>query len=260
MYVPLSALREAIRLVESLADLDDPADFAGLALPRMARLVGCDSLSFAVIGAEPRQVSVICQPACAASPAILEAFAGFAHEHPLVSHYRNTGDERPARISDFLSQRRFHQLGLYAEVFRYIPVEYQIAFPLPASGTDVIGIALNRAARDFTDDDRDLLTVVRTPLLTALLRARDRQRAQEGLAAANCGGLVDLTDREVRVLRLAALGRTNAAIAHALDVSPRTVASTSNTSTASSTSPAGRPPSSPHWPGRRSEERRHQAP
>jgi DNA-binding CsgD family transcriptional regulator len=34
----------------------------------------------------------------------------------------------------------------------------------------------------------------------------------------------DLTDREARILRLAALGRTNSAIAHALDISPRTVA------------------------------------
>ena len=32
------------------------------------------------------------------------------------------------------------------------------------------------------------------------------------------------TDREIRVLNLAALGRTNNAIAHALDISPRTVA------------------------------------
>jgi DNA-binding CsgD family transcriptional regulator len=224
MYVPLSGLQEAMRLVESLADLDDPADFAGLALPRLARLLGCDSLSFAVIGAEPGQVSVSCRPAYAAPPATIEAFTRFADEHPLVSHYRDTGDDRPARISDFLSQRQFHQLGLYAEVFRHIPIEYQIAFTLPGPGTDVIGIAFNRVARDFTEDDRDLLSVIRVPLLTALSRARQRQRAQASLATANCGGLADLTDREVRVLRLAALGRTNTAIAHALDVSPRTVA------------------------------------
>jgi DNA-binding CsgD family transcriptional regulator len=53
---------------------------------------------------------------------------------------------------------------------------------------------------------------------------------REGLAAATSGalaGVTDLTDltaREMRVLRLAALGRTNSAIARALDVSPRTVA------------------------------------
>jgi DNA-binding CsgD family transcriptional regulator len=63
--------------------------------------------------------------------------------------------------------------------------------------------------------------------MTALERARQRQRAREGLATATSGaltGLADLTDREIRILRLAALGRTNSAIAHALDISPRTVA------------------------------------
>jgi DNA-binding CsgD family transcriptional regulator len=34
----------------------------------------------------------------------------------------------------------------------------------------------------------------------------------------------DLTGREIEILRLAASGRTNIAIAHQLDVSPRTVA------------------------------------
>jgi len=36
--------------------------------------------------------------------------------------------------------------------------------------------------------------------------------------------LADLTEREIQILRLVADGRTNTAIAHALEVSPRTVA------------------------------------
>jgi DNA-binding CsgD family transcriptional regulator len=106
-------------------------------------------------------------------------------------------------------------------------VEYQIAFGLPAAGSEIIGIALNRAGSDFTEDERALLSVIRVPLMTALERARQRQRTREGLATATSGavaGLADLTDGEMRVLRLAALGRTNSAIARALDVSPRTVA------------------------------------
>ena len=39
-----------------------------------------------------------------------------------------------------------------------------------------------------------------------------------------CSGLTDLTDRETQILRLVAEGHTNASIAHALEVSPRTVA------------------------------------
>jgi DNA-binding CsgD family transcriptional regulator len=133
-------------------------------------------------------------------------------------------------ISDFLSRQGFHRLNLYGEYFRWIPVEYQIAFGLPAAGSEIIGIALNRAGSDFTEDERALLSVIRVPLMTALDRARQRRRAREGVAIATSGAvagladLTDLTDGEMRVLRLAALGRTNSAIARALDVSPRTVA------------------------------------
>ena len=227
MYVPLTGLRHAIRLVDGLTELDDPEGFAGLALPGLARLVGCDNLSFTVLGADAGQVSVTHHPDDISSPGSVAAFAAYVHEHPLANYYRKTGDARPIMISDFLSRQDFHRLNLYGEYFRWIPVEYQIAFGLPAAGSEIIGIALNRAESDFTEDERDLLSVIRVPLMTALERARQRQRAREGLATATSGafaGLADLTDREIRILRLAALGRTNSAIAHALDISPRTVA------------------------------------
>ena len=227
MYVPLTGLRHAVRLVDGLTELDDPEGFAGLALPGLARLVGCDSLSFTVLGAKAGQVSVTRHPDGISSPGSVAAFAAYVHEHPLVNHYRKTGDARPVMISDFLSRQDFHRLNLYGEYFRWIPVEYQIGFGLPAAGSAIIGIALNRAESDFTEDERDLLNVIRVPLTTALERARQRQRAREGLAAATSSafpGLADLTDREIRILRLAALGRTNSAIAHVLDISPRTVA------------------------------------
>jgi DNA-binding CsgD family transcriptional regulator len=229
MYVPLSGLQQAVRLVDSLTELDDPAGFADLVLPGLARMIGCDSVSFNEIGPEPGQVGVAVYPRGVASPVSLANYALFAHEHPLVQHYLATGDDQPAKLSDLISQRRFHRLRLYAEVFRYVPVEYQIAFSLsnlagPSSSGRVVGVAFDRATSDFTEDDRDLLTVLRCPLVAALQRAHRRRRARDGLAAAGSSTLDDLTDREIHVLRLAALGRTNTAIAHALDVSPRTVA------------------------------------
>jgi DNA-binding CsgD family transcriptional regulator len=220
VYVPLTGLRHAVRLVESLTDLDDPEAFAGLALPGLARLIGCDSLSFTVVGTEPGQVSVTRYPDGTSPPGDVAAFAAYVHEHPLANYHRETGDGQPVMISDFLSRHDFHRLDLYSEYFRCFPVEYQIAFGLPSASTEIIGIALNRAEKDFTEYDRNLLSVIHYPLTTALQRARQRQCAR----TAASGALADLTDREVRVLNLAALGRTNSAIAHALDISPRTVA------------------------------------
>ena len=47
-------------------------------------------------------------------------------------------------ISDFLTRQRFHRLGLYAEFFRAVPVEHQIAISLPGPEQQVIGVAMNR--------------------------------------------------------------------------------------------------------------------
>ena len=97
-------------------------------------------------------------------------------------------------------------------------------------GEHQIALALIRADRDLSGRDRALLRVLRDPLIAALVRARSRQQAGQALGAAATGGLPvpsgppRLTDRETTILRLVATGRTNSAIAHQLQLSPRTVA------------------------------------
>ncbi len=224
MYVSLETLRQAVSLVDRLAELDHPAGFAGIVLPGLAALVGCDVLTYNEIGLAPGGTRYADYPPGALDPATQPVFAAHLHEHPLVNHYRATGSGEPVMISDFLSRERFHRLGLYAEFFRGIPVEHQMAISLPGPDGEVFGVALSRARRDFSDEDRALLSVLRAPLAAALLRARGRQQAGQALTALPCSGLADLTDREIRILRLVAAGRTNIAIAHELEVSPRTIA------------------------------------
>jgi hypothetical protein len=149
VYVSLETLRRAVTLVDSLAELNDPAGFAGIVLPGLVALVGCEVLTYNEIGPAPGQTSYADYPAGALDPATQPTFAAHVHQHPLVNHYRATGSGEPVMISDFLSQRRFHRLGLYAEFFREIPVEHQIAVSLPGPGREVIGIALSRARHDF---------------------------------------------------------------------------------------------------------------
>ena len=183
MHVSLSALEKALRLVDDLAETDDPADFGERALPGLDRLIRCDSLTYNEIGPAPSRVVTCAYPADLVTPATLAAFAAYVHEHPLVAHYRATGDGSPVKISDFLSRERFHRLGLYAEFFRHLPVEHQLAVGLPSPDTRVVGIALNRSSGDFTEADRDLIGVLRAPLTTALARAEGRHRARQALRA-----------------------------------------------------------------------------
>lgn len=224
MYVSLETLKRAVGLVDSLAELDDPAGFAGIVLPGLATLVGCDVITYNEIEPALGQTRYADYPAGALDPATQPVFAAYVYEHPLVNHYRATGSGEPVMISDFLTQQRFHRLGLYAEFFRGIPVEHQVALSLPGPDQQVIGVAMSRARHDFCDEDRALLSVLRAPLMAALLRARRRRQARQIYTAMGYTELADLTEREIQILRLVADGRTNASIAHALEVSPRTVA------------------------------------
>lgn len=228
MHVPLETLRRAAQLLDSLADADRPDRLAEFVLPGLAGLVGCDVMTYNEIGPGPDQVFYHDYPSGALDSASPAAFTAHVHEHPLVNYYRTTGDGQPVKISDFLGRQELHNLGLYSEFFRHIPVEYQMAFSLPAAEGQVVGIALNRARKDFTETDRAVLSAIAGPLDRAMRRARSQHRASAALATATVspgsGRLAGLTDREFQVLQFAAQGCTNRAIARTMGVSPRTIA------------------------------------
>ncbi|HUB99817.1 MAG TPA: helix-turn-helix transcriptional regulator [Solirubrobacterales bacterium] len=136
-----------------------------------------------------------------------------AHEHPLIVAQAN-GDPCAYKISDFLSQRQFHSLELYAELYKQIDAEDQIAFGLP--GPTVIGIALNRASRSFSERDRDLLDLLRPHLAQAHRRVLERERATAAMAALERG----LSERDAAV----ALVDAGGAIVFASGRAPRLLA------------------------------------
>jgi len=226
MHISLEKLQRATQLIDGLANLDHPDILPDIMLPGVAGLVGCDIVTYNEIPSVPGVPGYyLSYPDGCIDPASLVMFEAHLQEHPLLIHYRANGAREPAKISDFLSQDRFHRLGLYSEFFRHIPVEYQMAFNLAGTPDGRLkAIALNRVGEDFSEDDRDLLNALSTPLGNALQRAQERQRARAALAVPTSDGLAGLTDRETEVLELAARGGTNLAIARTFDVSPRTIA------------------------------------
>lgn len=79
MYVSLETLRRAVELVDSLAELDDPAGFAAVVLPGLATLVGCDVLTYNEIGPGRGQTRYADYPAGALDPATQPLFAAHVH-------------------------------------------------------------------------------------------------------------------------------------------------------------------------------------
>jgi DNA-binding CsgD family transcriptional regulator len=114
-----------------------------------------------------------------------EAFERYAHQHPVISHLDRTGDRSPLAISDFLSVEEFHALDLYQAFYREVEVEDQIAFGLPGPRELVLGVAINRPERGFSERDREFLAVVAPYAGRAYLVARARTRVRAALAEAD---------------------------------------------------------------------------
>ena len=94
-------------------------------------------------------------------------------EHPGFSQPDAASDwPAPTKISDFLSQRQFRQLGLYHDHFRLYGIHYQQGIAFAAGTARKISFGLNRASRDFPEESRTLLTLLRPHLARAYERSR----------------------------------------------------------------------------------------
>ncbi|HWJ43313.1 MAG TPA: helix-turn-helix transcriptional regulator [Solirubrobacterales bacterium] len=207
--LPARDLHAALAFVDeahSFADLDS---FRGGILPGLEKLVPCDLVGYNEVPGDGDAL-VITHP----DPPLAiagEALGRLAHQHPLIAVQAN-GDDRTYKISDFLSRREFHALELYDELYRLLEAEDQIAFGLP--GPMVIGIAMNRDRRSFSERDRTMLDLLRPHLARAHARLREREHLKRTIEILERG----LRERDTAVLALGPDGAIAAAGGAALDL------------------------------------------
>jgi DNA-binding CsgD family transcriptional regulator len=197
-------------------------------LSALRSAVPCDYVSLNQVGPDPARNWSIVEPPL--SPEAHEVFYRLAHQNPLAAWHLRTRDGRPIRLSDLVAPAEFHATDLYREFYAPIAIEYQISFVLPSTEEHILAIALSRRETDFTDEERELLTLARPHLIqiyrnavahtnlvnrAALQTSRSPdQQALEGLG---------LTPAQARVLRLVAIGHSTADISRELAISERTV-------------------------------------
>jgi DNA-binding CsgD family transcriptional regulator len=204
-------------------------------LDALGRAVPAEWISLNDIGPEPESTVVVIDPPF--PPEDHERFAALAHQNPLIERFGRTGDGRAYRFSDVVSADELHGLELYRSFYGPIGLEHQIAFTLPHPPTRLLGVALSRRDEDFSDSERALLDRARPFLIQAYRAAIEHSRLEDELERRRRAtdpsapdGFLDvalaargLTPRESEVVRWVALGRSSAAAAEALGISPRTV-------------------------------------
>jgi DNA-binding CsgD family transcriptional regulator len=186
--------------------------------------VPSDWVSINDVGPEPGQVWVLAEPELPAET--YESFGRYMHQNPLVAHMTDARRRgAPVRLSDLTSQQEFHALEIYREVYRPIGLEYQIAFTLPREPPYLLGVALSRRRRDYTDGERDLLSRARPFLIQGYRNAVsfEAERGRGGAAMIEALRAAGLTGREAEATALVARGSSSADAAARLGVGVRTV-------------------------------------
>jgi DNA-binding CsgD family transcriptional regulator len=230
-----AALRRVLAVADLLIDaVDEEALVPALLPPLLAALPG-DSIVWAP---HPAPAGPVCLPGDLIGPDALAAYERGAGADPLVAH-TTTGSGVPARRSDLQSRAQCRAMRVYAEVYRPLGAEHQLAMAFPAGSASGargrICLVVNRSSADFGDAELETAGMLRVRLAHAMARLAAGPHAvgphaagtlaagPDGAVPDGDGGGLPVTRREAAVLGLLSRGLTNEQIAHRLDISPRTV-------------------------------------
>lgn len=174
-------------------------------------------------------------------PVLRPAFFDHVEQHPSVQHIlkANGSVTTALKTSDFVSQRRWRNSGLYADFYKPLAdVRFQLTIG-QRIGDQLIFFAVSRRHRDFSENERALLSGLRPHFIQAYRNAAARSelaRLRAESAAGGESGRVDgeavtfalmtrfgLSRREAQVLHEITAGRTNDEIAATLGISLSTV-------------------------------------
>lgn len=200
--------REMQKLLKGIAVLhtsQEPTALPSLMISAVTQLISSDITTLIYtypIG--PKFKSRVSEPTEAISAPDLQLLEQHIHQHPLFNYYKQTSNTDVRKISDFVTTRQFHRLALYNEFYRKVGVEHQLVAVLTASSNLVLSLTLNRSKKDFSENDRHLLTAIKPYLLYAYQNAEavsqlqhERGQLRYTIERLRCG--IVLLDRHGRV-------------------------------------------------------------
>jgi len=161
-------------------------DFPRRVFEALASLVRCDCFAYNEFGPDGVLKLLHCEPKLptASTNFLLSLGPEFTHEHPGVDYVTRTGSMEPLKITDFTSQQKWRRTTLYNEFFHPLECEYQIGFAFPVPNGQV-ALGFNCAARDYSEDDRQLLMLLRPHLMQAYTNALTLTRITSAMTPMN---------------------------------------------------------------------------
>lgn len=179
----LRALTDSIQVLYQSSELES---FPEHVFAAVTPLVPCDYFSYNEFDRDGALKLVHCEPGlpAAATEFLVAIGPEFSREHPAVSYVARTRSPEPFKITDFTAQRQWRQTRLYNEFFHPLRCEYQMAFASPVAHGQV-ALAFNCTGRDYSEEDRQMLELLRPHLMQARANAQMFTRVTGTLQAAS---------------------------------------------------------------------------
>jgi DNA-binding CsgD family transcriptional regulator len=164
----MQRILDVLELIYAPQDIDAFAASVGGALQKLVR---ADVTVLSEVNPRRGRAVWVADPSDAPIVSYREAFEHHIREDPVVAWFARSSDGRAVKLSDLVTRRQFHRLGVYNEVYRPGRLEYQIAFALATPRPLMLGVTMNRARRDFSEEDRQGLNLLRPHLVRAYRNA-----------------------------------------------------------------------------------------
>jgi DNA-binding CsgD family transcriptional regulator len=170
-YLSAAKLRRLLDVLERIYAARDLDAFAASVPSAVQRLVPADTTVLSEVNPRRGRAVWVVDPPDAPVVQYREAFEHHIKEDPVVAWFARSSDGSAVKLSDLVTRRQFHRLGVYHDVYRPGRLEHQIAFALSTPRPLMLGVTINRARLDFSEEDRRGLNLLRPHLVRAYRNA-----------------------------------------------------------------------------------------
>lgn len=169
------ALHHILEFVHGLYAHRDTDTFTTHLVSALSRLVPADVYSYNELNpAQHRAVYKYAPEDFTVVPNGMEILSRHIDQHPHVQYVAATGDGSPHTIGDFVPLRQFKKTDLYQEFYAPMRIPYNLSMDVrdrDESGATVT-LGMHRGGRDFAEEDRSILILIRPHIQQALANAQ----------------------------------------------------------------------------------------
>lgn len=176
--------------VEKLHSDFDPQTLHERALAAASMVIAADSVAFTAITFEGVYAEMTWNNSETLSSADVEVFDCYMKEQPLFDAYIVKRRTDTLKITDLISAADFKRTNIYNEFYRRVGVTNQLVTPLEISKDFFMTCSINTIKEDFSERDKQILTLTAPHLANAIRNALAYRRISSTLDQECCGIVV----------------------------------------------------------------------